>query len=63
MPCSARLASVRVEVVDADRDVAVAGVEVVGAAVVVERQLELLLLAREAEEVERRLRLAVADDR
>jgi hypothetical protein len=36
--------------------------EVVGAAVVVERQLELLVLAGDAEEVVRRLRLAAADD-
>ena len=50
------------EVVDADRDVAVAGAEVVGAAVVVERQLEHRLLVADAEEVVRRLELAVADD-
>src|SRR6266540_2380104 len=51
------------EIVDADRDMAVAGAELVCAAVVVERQLELLLLARKAEEVVRRLELAVAHDR
>ena len=45
------------------RDVAVRRAELVGAAVVVERQLELLLLAGHAEEVVRRLELAVADDR
>ena len=62
MPCSASAASVAVEVVDADRDVAVAGPEVVRSAVVVQRQLELLVLAGEAEEVVRRLPLAVPDD-
>src|SRR5581483_11488775 len=46
-----------------DRDVPVAGADVVCAAVVVEGQLELLVLAGEAEEVVRRLELAVADDR
>src|SRR6266545_3260742 len=51
------------EIVDADRDVAVTRADVVAAAVVVERQLELLLLAGEAEEVVRRLELAVAHDR
>jgi hypothetical protein len=40
----------RVEVVDADRDVAVPGHELVGPAVVVER-LQLLLLAGHSEEV------------
>ena len=39
-------ASVAVEVLDAKRDVAVAGAQLVAAAVVVERQLELLLPAR-----------------
>jgi hypothetical protein len=52
----------RVEVVDADGDVAVAGTEVVRPAVVVEGQLELLVLAGHAEEVVRRLLLAVAHD-
>src|SRR4051794_13946354 len=53
----------RVEVVDADRDVAVARPLLVGASVMVERQLELLFLARSTEEIVRRLELAVADDR
>src|SRR3954465_7814196 len=52
-----------VEVVHADRDVAVAGANVVRATVVVEGELELLLLAREGEEVVRGLELAVANDR
>src|SRR5579864_8240605 len=52
-----------VEVVDADRDVPVGAAQLVRAAVVIERQLELLLLAGVAEEVVRRLELAVADDR
>src|SRR5262249_43833716 len=51
-----------VEVVDADRDVPVAGPEVVRAAVVVEGQLQLGLVAREREEVVRRFELALADD-
>src|SRR4051794_25540853 len=50
------------EVVDADGDVPVAGAEVVRTTVVVQRQLELLVLAREPEEVVRRLLLAAADD-
>src|SRR5262249_32850992 len=50
------------EVVDAHSDVSVAGAEVVRAAVVVQGQLELLLLAGHAEEVVRRLALAAADD-
>src|SRR5204863_10048854 len=53
----------RIEVVDADRDVAVTGAEVVRTAIVVEGELELLLLAGDAEEVVRRLELAVAHDR
>ena len=51
-----------VEVVHGERDVAVTGAEVVRAAVVVERQLELRILAGDAEEVVRRLLLAAADD-
>src|SRR3954453_21942603 len=51
-----------VEVVDADRDVAVAGPELVRAAVVVERQLEHRLGVAEREEVVRRFLLAVPDD-
>src|SRR5919197_452446 len=51
-----------VEVVDRDRNVPVGGAQLIAAAVVVERELELLLLAREAEEVVRRLQFAVADD-
>ena len=62
MPCSQAAASVCVEVVDADRDVPVAGAEVVRAAVVVEGQLEHVACRRDAEEVVRRLELAVADD-
>src|SRR4051812_42762737 len=50
------------EVVDADGNVAVAGAEVVGAAVVVEGQLEHRLLVADAEEVVRRLELSVSDD-
>src|SRR5947208_1245297 len=50
------------QVVDADRDVAVTGSEVVRPAVVVEGELELLLLAGKAEEVVRRLLLAASDD-
>src|SRR5262245_39552310 len=41
---------------------AVCSAEVVGAAVVVERELELLLLVGDTVEVVRRLELAVADD-
>src|ERR1700757_3479504 len=52
----------RLEVVDADGDVPVAGAEVVGAAVVVEGQLEHRVVVADAEEVVRRLELAVADD-
>ena len=51
-----------VEIVDAGRDVPVAGPEVVGAAVVVVGQPEHRLLAAEREEVVRGLQLAVADD-
>src|SRR4249919_724181 len=51
-----------VEVVDADRDVAVAAAEVVRAPVVVERQLEDVLAVRQAEEVVGGLLLAVSDD-
>src|SRR6185312_4549788 len=53
----------RVEVLDADGDVAVAGAHLVRAAVVVERQLEHVGLAGQAVEVVGRLELAVADDR
>src|SRR5438034_10561320 len=49
-------------VVDRERDVPVAGPELVGATVVVVRQLELFVLAGDAEEVVRRLLLAVPDD-
>ncbi len=52
----------RVEILDANRDVTITGTEVVGAAVVVERELELFCLAGEPEKVVRRLNLAVADD-
>src|SRR3954447_23106039 len=52
----------RVEIVDADRNVPVAAAEVVGAAVVVEGQLEHGLLVGDGEEVVRRLLLAAADD-
>ena len=52
----------RTKIVDRKRDVAVAAAEVVRAAVVVVRELELRVLARDAEEVVRRLPLAVADD-
>src|SRR5262249_43231308 len=45
------------------RDMAVGGAELVGAPVVVEGELELFLLAGHAEEVVRRLELAVPDDR
>src|SRR5205823_2648418 len=51
-----------VEVFHADRDVAVAGAEVVRAAVVVEGQLQDRSVIAEREEVVRRLELAVADD-
>src|SRR5204863_9579636 len=51
-----------VEVVHADGDVAVGGAELIRAPVVVVGELELLLLPGEAEEVVRRLGLAVADD-
>src|SRR5262249_31013073 len=50
------------EVVDRERDVPVAGAEVVRAAIVVVGELELLVLAGDAEEVVRRLLLAVPDD-
>src|SRR2546421_926189 len=50
------------EVVDADRDVAVPSAELVCASIVVERQLELLVLAGKAEEVVGRLELAVSHD-
>src|SRR5581483_5681190 len=50
------------EVVDADGDVAVASAEVVGAPVVVVRQLEHRGVVAEREEVVRRLELAIADD-
>src|SRR5204863_8260166 len=56
-PCEGLL-----QVADGERDVPVARAEVVRTAVVVERQLELLVLAGNAEEVVRGLRLAVADD-
>src|SRR4051812_37033810 len=52
----------RLEVVDRKRDVAVARADVVRAAVMVERELELLVLAGHAEEVVRRFALAVPDD-
>src|SRR5262249_54941027 len=51
-----------VEVVHPDRDVPVPAAEVVRTAVVVEGELELLLLAGEAEEVVRRLEFPVPDD-
>src|SRR5437763_11155144 len=57
---SARRASL--EVVEADRDVPVARAELIGAAVVVERQLEHRLPVADREEVVGRLELAVADD-
>src|SRR5262249_22058241 len=50
------------QVIDPDGDVAVAGAEVVGAAVVVEGQLEHRAVVADAVEVVRRLELAVADD-
>src|SRR5579871_1970356 len=50
------------EVVHADGDVAVGGPHLVGPAVGVMGQLELLVLAGEGEEVVRGLELAVADD-
>src|SRR5207253_3518362 len=46
-----------VEILDADRDVAVAGAELVGAPVVVVRQLEDVLLVADREEVVRRFQL------
>ena len=52
----------RVEIVDADRDVAVTGSQLVRAAVVVVRQLEHRLGVSEREEVVRRLLLSVPDD-
>src|SRR5687768_8355791 len=52
-----------VQILHTDGDVAVRRAQLVGAAVVVERQLELLLLAGQAKEVVRRLELAVPDDR
>lgn len=51
-----------VEIVDADRDVAVARPDVVGASVVVEGQHELGVVAGEGVEVVGRLELSVADD-
>src|SRR5262249_30534782 len=51
------------QVVDPERDVAVPGAELVRPPVVVQRQLELLLLAGGAEEVVRGLELALPDDR
>src|SRR5579864_469293 len=52
----------RAKIVDRICDVAVAGADVVRPPVVVERQLELRVFARSAEEVVRRLLLAVSDD-
>jgi hypothetical protein len=52
-----------VEVVDGERDVAVAGAEIVGTSVLVERQLQLLLLPWNSVEVVRRLELTVPDNR
>src|SRR6059058_5496386 len=51
-----------VEVVDADRDVAVAGAEVIRTAVVVVGQLQDRVVAAHREEVVRRLLLSVPDD-
>src|ERR1043166_7314580 len=51
-----------VQVLDADRDVAVAAAEVVRATVVVVRQFEHRLLVADREETVRCLALAVADD-
>src|SRR6476659_10035476 len=48
------------EVIDPDRYVPVGGSQLVGPAVGVPRQLELLVLSRHAEEVVRRLVVAVA---
>src|SRR5581483_5755647 len=53
----------RVEVLDAEGDMAVAGAEVVRPTVMVERQLELGVVAGRREEVVRSLQLAVPDDR
>src|SRR4051812_44825874 len=50
----------RVEIVHRERDVPVPRAEIVGAPVVVQRELELLGLARDPEEVVRCLPLAVA---
>src|SRR5665647_1731249 len=50
------------QVVHGVRNVPVAGPDLVRAAVVVVRELQLLFLAGDAEEVVRRLRLAAADD-
>src|SRR5438270_49272 len=52
----------RGHIVDRERDVAVAGAELVRAAVVVVRQLEHGVLSADPEEVVRRLELAVPDD-
>src|SRR4051812_26530863 len=62
-PLARELAQRAVEVAHADRDVPVRRPHLVRAAVVVERQLELLVLSGVAEEVVRRLELPVADDR
>src|SRR5262249_37820671 len=52
-----------IQVVDAKSDVAVGRAHLVGATVVVERELELLDLPRRAEEVVGRLELPVTNDR
>jgi hypothetical protein len=48
------------EVVDCEGDVAVGGAELITAAVVIQRELELLPLARDAEEVVSCFELTVA---
>ena len=63
MPCSASRASVPSRSSTPIAMCPYARAELVGAAVLVVRQLELFLLVGEAVEVERRLLLAVADDR
>src|SRR5205814_538046 len=61
-PLRPELLERRRQVVDGERDMAVAGAELVRATVVVVGQLELLLLSGNAEEVVRRLLLTVPDD-
>jgi len=61
-PLRAEALQRRREIVDCVRDMTVARAELVRPPVAVERQLELLIMPGNAEEIVRRLPLAVADD-